>query len=536
MSKVTLLVSLFASFLLCHGEAFAQRAKFNWPELKLERTLYQLPADIKSVAPFNTDPWFSVKNSENREQSYLQTLYFLSQLTQTGDPSWFQDPIQGSQFLAQAIVRKKSKQVIADSKKLRDFTSDRKFWAPNRGLLEIEPKLKRRTRKLISKFKWVYDELEAAQESQQACHFHRSYDAFVEQFEAGVSKFEFLTQVLYAIDPPEGMSHFRACKIQLGLAFDLGSDRQDTAFKLEKFAMRMLLPKALASCKSEKEIDAVIKYLIARNDECQKIDATLEKAKWQFIANAIVLLRIRDKDYLRDSRVVGFESEASALMQSFRGGFYKVNHSAGSFADAIEARMDSKYEDVVQYDAAKKAELNESVDKLRAAVEKKDYRIVERVLPPILNAMTRAEFASELVYQANRYRSIETACSKGALERYAELKKLNDLWSMDSAWTKSPILNFIPCEDVRYLELRLRYMRRAAICLAVVTKWRLAHDGDPPADLKEAFEYAEAGAVPKDPIDESRELEVKNSKIATYISTVGVRKMGLSKMFVEYSD
>ena len=536
MSKSSLCLLLLFVSLFVPVEALAQRGnnRIEWPTLVIKDTLHQLPADIKSVAPFEFDSWLSIKHDENREQLYLQTFYFLG-LANPNSSICFRDLAVGKRFFEFPQVRKRRKQTKSDFDKIRLFTRKSDHWSPRRGRYEIDAKYAKRIRRPIENFKWVFDELESAQEFRDRCHFHRRYGHY-EHFSSSIDKIQFLTEVLYAIEPPKGMSRFRICKIQLGLAGDLGPDLGVRFFHLEKFALEHMLTKALLECQSEEEIDNAIEFLqqhIARTD---KTDTTLEKAKWHFIANAKVLLEVRDKDYLKQKHLSGLgTTEADLISYSLSdGGLHTTFGPPKYSADSIEARIDAKYDDIVQYSDDEKSKLEEAAGKLREAAREKDYRITKRTLAPLFIKMTKADFAKELQFQVNRYRNFEAACGKNAAERSADLEKLKDLWSLDSAWTDSPVLNYIPCDRFQDIEPELRFLRRAGLCLAVIAKWRLSHDGDLPSDLEEAFESANAGPIPRDPYDVTKPLEMKNSRVAAYIHSSGLKGRDRPTLTIEF--
>jgi hypothetical protein len=182
----------------------------------------------------------------------------------------------------------------------------------------------------------------------------------------------------------------------------------------------------------------------------------------------------------------------------------------------MERRLDKNYKNLFSDSQTRKME--ELTQKYRDADRQSE--IEEQLFCTIISQMTRADFKQELEIHRQRYREIQAACNKTAKERGKKLRKLNDVWTIDPSWTKSPILKFINCNQIHDYELKRRFYRRASLCLTVAKKWRMAHGGKPPTSLEEAFNFANAGKVPNDPYD-GKQLRMKNSKVTTSIYSVG---------------
>ena len=487
--------------------------------MRISDTVHQLDAELKSLAPFDSDLNFSIADADNREQLYLRTFVFMDMYH--GAANWFLEPQAAAMFEADSKIKKKRKQVKRDFEKIRGFTRKSKDWSPRRKVYEIDNRFQLRFNRTLKNFTWVFNELESAQQQRTVCFFHSNInDPHHLHSDHGLRRFVDLAEAVYGSDPTKELSHARVCKIMLGIARDREHCLDPIGLKVESFALKHLLASTLASDQTDEEIDDCIAFLKINAARTENIDSTVEQAKWQFLRTASALIDLRDKEYKRAMKNQTHWTNEDAIMSILYRGFSRIQNLPKYLADHFERRLDSEFENTVQFSDDEKKELEAFIKNLRVASKKKQRNGEIRFFPPITDAMTKADFKRELEIQQRRYREIEAACKKPPADRVRELATLNVAWTANLEWKESPILKYVQCNPIHDQELVSQANGRIAVCLAVVKKWRMAHDGNPPTTLDEAFKFADAGPVPTDPFN-GEPLKMQNSRVATSVYSVG---------------
>lgn len=510
--------SLFAiNLILCQ----TCQSQDVWPQMQPPGAVEDLPQELKTLAPFNINSILPAKAGQKREQHYLQTLILLN-YSYFNDPpqKWFLDSRAAQAFVSDVRIKKKRKQVVRDLEKIESFKRKSKSWKPRRNQYVIDKKIKPRFSRIVKNFSWVFDELESAQKKHDACQFplvftrdFGRYDSIASQ--VNLNYLQDIVETLYAAEPLEQTPHPKVCKTYLALLHDLPAHSSEDYYRNEIFVFENLLPLTLSSSKNVLEVDELIEFFRILIQNSVSIDTTLEHAKWQFLCTAMAYIDLRDKDY-RDVMKNHSPWDENMAILALRQNAFGDSSWSQTDIEAMERRLEKKYKS--SFSDSQQKQMKSVIEKYREAG--RDSRIEDQFFCTVINGMKRVDFERELKIHQQRYREIQAACGKPAAERGKDLRRLNDLWTIDPAWTESPLLKFVNCNQINDYELKRRFYRRASLCLAVVKKWRIKHDGKPPASLKVAFEFADAGEVPNDPYD-GKQLRMMNSKVTTSIYSVG---------------
>ncbi|QEG20881.1 hypothetical protein [Mariniblastus fucicola] len=516
--------------------AIAQRKKteFAWPAMRYQGTWLELSDELRQSTPFDTDALYAIKDRDNREQLYLRTFFMIAHHSVgPSDPNhWFAEPIGAQQFLKNSSLERKRKKTAQNFKKIDQFIRKSKRWSTRRNRYEIDDRYKVRLIRVIRDLEWIYDDLETAQEQRKACFFLQDFASPFTSPQHLNPDLHSLTQVIYAVEPLEGLSYLRLCKIHLALARDLAPLRNVNIESTEIFALNNLLQAGLSQPQDEADVDGCIEFLKQHLAETNETDELVEEAKHMFIRSVAALIALRDKNYAYGNVDIRGRTLDSLISALIRKAFGDTSSHPRDIAERMEELLKPEYTKLAQFTDEQKRFLEETLQ--RTANAKQNLSMgsdTDRTFVAIVDKMSRADFAREIEVQQHRYRDIVAACEKPAAERAEDIEKLNVVWSFNPVWTKSPILAFSGTSRLTDNEIKMRFYRRAGLCIAVVKKWRMNHDGKAPTTLEEAFEFADAGAVPLDPYTD-KPLKMSNSKVETIISSPGP---GNSKKDLEYA-
>jgi len=492
-----LLITVVSFCLLSPSEAWGQKRKQKknaeeqraWPVLAREESLEELPAALIKETPFEVESLYAIPPSQNREQLYNR-IWFLIDVSggsQGMSESWRVDP-EGLRMLTadRELVKrtKKTKRALIELEKLRKSTI-----AFDRGgeLGELEPREQKKAKRILKDLQWVLDDLRSASEKRDACFvrtLNRRRWGWPTYF---ADELDRIARLWYLANPDD---------MELDLMKSLLQAHRDLvplgkrASSLERLVLDPFAERFLASCETEEEVDRLIKVILEHREKQKELVPFLESAKATFLERCLRLLLVRDKVYMNElnprSTGAGPGHHATQYFPLYGIGYYLKNKDIAK-----------------QFKELRELEEANWVDFEKKIVDDLEKKAIDRQLDfeAMVLQLSQEDIAREIAIEKQRYLEIAAAIKLPAKDRDAQLEKLSTVWTLDGSWKKS-VFRLFDFRPRPMIDNRLGVCESSmALSLAALVKFRIAHKGETPKDLAQAFAFARCGPVPEDPFN-----------------------------------
>lgn len=476
------------SLVLTSGtRCFGQKPDFDAMPLTMPGGWRELPDWAARDLPFETERYFGIADSQNRESLYLKAILNLD--FHSGMP------LIPDQHEFETEMREETERASARWKEFIETYED--FFDTPR--VERTDEMIAKARRVLLPYRSGFGYLDLAQK-REGCYFHSAIDTV--SLEPGLTRSVVRKLCLRCNLDLSAPSSIEGLEIGLRYQRDLrklgGMFAQLTGSAMEGICFDKIVSPILNNPEVTREQLLQLIRVLEKHDELAgDVDHVLEAAKYEHLMFKRLFHELSTETWLprTHARELWGDDNLPRAVLVLR------ELSQLCFYDTRTEEVDNAIEAM----AAGNKKIAEAAGKAKAAARSLpdpsalSTMILGPLLHGVINTMTPEDYDYEMQIMTTRYKQIEAAVGLPFPESTKALLLLREDWTTDGSWKTTKILKwFSPHKKLVSIRVRNRLRTRAMICLAAVRLWQLEHRGKNPADLQMAVAAASIDSVPID--------------------------------------